>query len=79
MNLSEYPTARKRLYQLQFVVSGVILLVGIGFGAAAEELPEWYGVASAVTSALWTYLGITAASNVHPQGELHDLDEDYAL
>lgn len=61
--LEEYPAARKLLYLVQFIVSGVLLLIGVGFGAAGEALPTWYAVTTTVASALWTYLGLTAAQN----------------
>lgn len=63
MNLSDYPRLRKALYLVQFVVSGALLLIAVGFGAAQEELPKWYAITTAVTTALWTYLGLTAATN----------------
>ena len=61
--LNDYPSIRKILYTIQFVISGALLLTAVGFGAAQAELPGWYAITAAVTSALWTYLGITAASN----------------
>lgn len=64
MNLSDYPRVRKALYLIQFAVSGVLLLIAVGYGAAQESLPRWYAITTAVATALWTYLGITAASNV---------------
>lgn len=75
MNLSDYPRVRKALYTVQFVVSGVLLLLGVGYGAAEAGLPEWYGVVSAVAAALWTYLGITAASNTPAEPEPLHRDE----
>jgi hypothetical protein len=61
--LADHPRVRKALYLVQFVVAGVLLLIGVGFGAAQHALPSWYAVSSAVASALWTYLGIQAAGN----------------
>lgn len=61
--LNEYPAIRKALYTVQFVVSGVLLLIGVGYGATGADIPQWYTVASVVTAALWSYLGLTAASN----------------
>lgn len=61
--LSSYPRVRRALYLVQFVVAGALLLIGVGFGAAQSALPTWYAVASAVASALWTYLGLQAAAN----------------
>ena len=62
--LNDYPQARKIAYYGQFVVAGLLTLVGIGFAAAGAGLPQWYVVASAVTQALWSYLGLTASQNV---------------
>lgn len=67
--LSAYPKIRKALYTAQYVVSGVMLLIGVGFAAAQTALPSWYAVISAVLSALWAYVGITASSNVTPTEE----------
>ncbi len=47
----------------EFIIAGVILLIGVGFAAAGMDLPTWYVVTFAVDSALWSYLGLTAASN----------------
>lgn len=66
--LNAYPRVRKALYTLQFIVSGILLLLGIGYGAAGNELPQWYAVTSAVAAALWSYLGITAANNTPDEG-----------
>lgn len=62
--LDDFPAARRFFYYTQFVVAGLILLVGIGFSAAAATLPVWYVVTSAVTQGLWSYLGLTAAKHV---------------
>jgi hypothetical protein len=61
--LDQYPEARKIAYYVQFVVAGILLLLGLGFAAAQMDLPTWYNVATAVTTGLWTYLGLTAAKN----------------
>jgi hypothetical protein len=64
--LNDYPAARKALYTVQYVVSGVMLLLGVAYGALEDVgVPEWYVVTSAVLSALWAYTGVTAAQNVH--------------
>lgn len=57
------PKVRVWFYRVQYSVSGAMLLIGVGFGAATEPLPKWYGVTAAVLSAAWSYLGITAAKN----------------
>lgn len=61
--LNDHPGARKVAYYVQFVVAGLVLLVGVGFDAADAALPTWYIVTAAVTSGLWSYLGLTAAAN----------------
>ena len=61
--LNDFPAARRFFYYTQFVVAGLVLLVGIGYGAAEAALPVWYVVTSAVTQGLWSYLGLTAAKN----------------
>jgi hypothetical protein len=58
------PKVRQTLYRIQYIVSGIMLLIGVGYAASTTELPEWYGVTAAVLSALWTYTGITADRNV---------------
>lgn len=71
--LESYPRIRKAAYITQFIVAGLVLLTGIGYGAAGVELPTWYVVVAAVTSGAWSYLGLTAASNTYvPQ---HRRDE----
>lgn len=61
--LDAYPAVRRALYLVQFIAAGLILLIGVGYGAAGVDLPTWYIVVSAVASGLWSYLGLTAAGN----------------
>lgn len=61
--LDSYPAVRRVLYLIQFVVAGAVLLIGVGYAAAGAALPTWYAVVAAVTSGLWSYLGLTAAGN----------------
>lgn len=61
--LNDYPALRRVAYYVQFAVAGLVLLIGIGYGAASATLPTWYVVVAAVTSGLWSYLGLTAAQN----------------
>ena len=63
--LDSHPRARRAAYYVQFVVAGLILLVGIGYAAAEAALPTWYVVTAAVTQGLWSYLGLTAGGNVN--------------
>lgn len=58
------PRVRSILYKLQYVTSLLTLLVGVGYAAAGNALPEWYGITVAVLAALWTYTGITADAHV---------------
>jgi len=73
--LGNYPEIRKALYTIQYVVSGLMLLIGVGYGATATPLPSWYAVASAVLSVLWAYTGITASSNINQPKEDGDGSE----
>lgn len=61
--LNAHPHARRIAYYVQFVVAGLVLLTAIGYGSAGVEPPTWYAVVAAVTSAAWSYLGLTAAQN----------------
>lgn len=61
--LDEYPKVRKILYDVQWVISGVMVLIATGYGVAGEVLPRWYGITAAVLSAFWAYTGITARGN----------------
>lgn len=67
--LANYPEVRKYLYLAQFIIAGVILLIGVGFAAASMDFPTWYVVTSAVASALWSYLGLQAAANTTTSAE----------
>lgn len=62
--LNRHPRIRQAAYYVQFVVAGAVLLIGVGYAAAETALPTWYAVVAAVTSALWSYLGLTAGRNV---------------
>ena len=67
--LDSYPKARKALYAVQWVVNGVLTIAGVVFvaqGTALDALPQWYVLALAIAPVLWTYLGLTAQSNVDP-------------
>jgi uncharacterized membrane protein YhdT len=65
--LDQYPEARKYLYMLQWIVNGVVTIAGAYFlidGTAMEDLPRWYVLTVGIAPVLWTYLGITAQTNV---------------
>jgi hypothetical protein len=67
--LDQYPAVRKALYLLQWVVNGVLAVAGAVFAVqdtAIDALPEWYVLTLAIGPVLWTYLGITAQTNVKP-------------
>lgn len=67
--LSKYPRAREVLYLIQWLANGVLSVAGAYFVAAGvdiADLPRWYVITLAVAPVLWTYLGITAQSNVNP-------------
>lgn len=73
--LDNMPGARKVLYVVQWVVNGVLTIAGVVFltqQTPTEDLPQWYVLALAIAPVLWTYLGITASSNVtgkDPEGK----------
>jgi hypothetical protein len=49
------------------VVNGILAIAAIIFtvqGKSPDEYPDWYLVAAAIAPFLWTYLGITAQTNV---------------
>lgn len=65
--LNDLPEVRKALYIIQWVVNGILVVTGavaVAQGWDAEELPGWYVLALAIGPVLWTYLGITAQTNV---------------
>lgn len=62
--LDRHPRIRRAAFYVQFTVAGAIMLTGIGYAAAEAPLPTWYVVTAAVTSGLWSYLGLTAGRNV---------------
>lgn len=74
--LNDHPGARKVAYYVQFVVAGVLLLLGVGFGAAEADIPTWYVVAAAVANAAWAYLGLTAAQNVPSYKDVDEGDAE---
>lgn len=66
--LDQYPEVRKYLYMLQWVANGVLAVAGAVFlfnGTDMDDLPQWYVIACGVAPVLWTYLGITAQTNIH--------------
>ena len=66
--LNQYPSVRKVLYVIQWVVSGLQTIAAAYFaasGTAIDDLPKWYVISLAVLPVLWTYLGRTAETNVN--------------
>ena len=63
--LDQYPGARKVLYLIQWIVSGVMGVLGVILTAinGIDDLPQWYVIASLALSFIWTYTGITAQTN----------------
>lgn len=67
MNLNDYPSFRKALYFVQWLYNGVLAVMGAVLlvqQTALEDAPRWYLYLAAVGPVLWTYLGITAQTNV---------------
>lgn len=66
--LDNLPQVRKVLYVLQWVVTGIQAVLSAYFTTVADRpmdrWPEWFIASLAVGPVLWTYLGITASSNV---------------
>lgn len=84
--LADSPQIRKALYTIQYVVSGVMLLLGVAWATLPDtSVPQWYITTSAVLSALWAYTGITAAANTDttrpepPVATTHEVDGQLAL
>lgn len=75
--LNKYPKIREYLYLLQWLVNGVLAVAAVVFlvqGRNLEDVPTWYAYAVAIGPVLWTYLGITAQTNVTPT-----LTDDYTI
>jgi len=73
--LDQHPEIRRYLYIVQWVVNGILTVAGAYFlidGTAIEDLPKWYVIAVGVAPVLWTYLGITAQTNVTPNDDGKD-------
>lgn len=57
------PTLRRNLYLAQWVVNGILGVVGVVLTALGES-PVWYVITTAVFNFVWTYTGIAARGNV---------------
>jgi hypothetical protein len=65
--LEDHPEIRRALYIIQWVVTGVMGVLGIILsvnGDGVTGLPQWYLVTGLVLNFVWTYTGITAGVNV---------------
>lgn len=72
--LEQYPQARKALYMVQWVVNLALGIVAIVLTTQGQS-PEWFVITGAVFNFVWTYTGLTAASNVvEPELEPGDWD-----
>ncbi len=60
------PTFRKVTYKAQWVINGVLVLLGAYFTATEPSIvdfPKWFLTISAVAPVLWAYLGVQADAN----------------
>jgi hypothetical protein len=64
--LEESPVARKRAYQVFWVVSLIAGATQIGFATAKAETPTWLLVALSILPFLGAAIGYTAQANVTP-------------
>jgi len=65
--LDDYPQARKVLYLIQWITTGITGAAAIYF-ATQPEVPGWFTVTVAILAFVWTYTGITAQQNVPTRG-----------
>lgn len=68
--LSEFPGARKVLYLVQWITTGLTGIAGLYFTSQGST-PDWYTTLVAVLAFVWTYTGVTAAQNVSSGGGEH--------
>lgn len=73
--LNDMPGLRKALYLVQWIYNGVLTVMVAVLAIQQTPLadaPQWYLYAAGVGPVLWTYLGITAQSNVEPERPYED-------
>lgn len=70
--LNDYPGARKALYLLQWITTGLTGIGGIYYASQSADVPTWYTLTVAILAFVWTYTGITAAQNV-PEAPQDDM------
>lgn len=61
--LDSRPQLRERLYLVQWLVNLIVGVAGIVLTALGLA-PSWFTIAVSALSFVWTYLGLTASSNV---------------
>jgi hypothetical protein len=66
--LEQYPEARKVLYLIQWITTGLTALGGIYFATIQEPTPQWFTLVVALLAFVWSYTGITAQQNVTTRG-----------
>lgn len=68
--LDRNPAARRVLYDVQWGITGLQTVFSAFFAfmyGSPTEWPEWFLATLAVLPVLWSYLGITAKTNVTPK------------
>ena len=67
--LDEYPGARKALYLIQWITTGVTGVLGLVYTFQGDgNPPHWYTVTVACLAFVWAYTGITAQGNTPAGG-----------
>lgn len=61
--LDDYPQIRKVLYVVQWIVNGVLGVIGVVL-VARNESPLWFVITTAAFNFVWTYTGATASGNI---------------
>lgn len=73
--LDSRPKLREAAYLIQWIVNLVLGIASIVLVALSQN-PLWWVIVQAVFNFVWTYLGITAQSNV-TQNTDYDENDDY--
>lgn len=60
--ITEYPSLRRALYLIQWVVNLILGISAIVLTAMGDS-PAWFLIVGAVFNFVWTYTGITAQAN----------------
>ena len=61
--LDQYPGIRRALYFVQWVVNGVLGVIGVVLAILGDS-PLWYVITAAAFNFVWSYAGVTAQTNV---------------